>query len=185
VSGERPLREDGAGGAGQGSDVEDEMDDNLLPVKGILCPVDFSDDSIRALKRAEELARHFGAVLSVLHVVTPIPTGGPAFEPQPDFDINAYQDSLRLGYQAELDRVVAERLEQGARTEAFVAVGDPAEEIIRAAEEGKADMVVLSTHGETGWRRLVFGSVAEKVVRQARCPVLTIRARRGSQDKPD
>jgi nucleotide-binding universal stress UspA family protein len=160
------------------------MNDSLLPVKSILCPVDFSDDSLRALKKAEELARHFDAALIVLHVVTPIPTGGPTFTPEPDFDINAYQDSLRLGYEAELNRVVAERLEQDTQSKGVIAVGDPAEEILRVAGEEGVDMVVLSTHGETGWRHLVFGSVAERVVRHARCPVLTIRAQRPGDDKP-
>ncbi|UCG42306.1 MAG: universal stress protein [candidate division WOR-3 bacterium] len=160
------------------------MDDRILPVKSILCPVDFSDDSIRALKKAEELALHFDAALLVLHVVTPIPTAGPTFDPQPDFDINAYQDSLRLGYQAELDRIVAEQLQKCTQTKAVVAVGDPADEILRVAGGEKVDMVVLSTHGETGWRHLVFGSVAERVVRHASCPVLTIRARPPADNKP-
>jgi nucleotide-binding universal stress UspA family protein len=58
----------------------------------------------------------------------------------------------------------------------IVALGEAADEIIRISEETKADLVVIATHGQTGWRRLVFGSVAEKVVRLAPCPVLTIRA---------
>ena len=153
------------------------MKDNLLPLKRILCPVDFSEHSLRALHKAEELARHFDAELLVLHVVTSIPTASPTFDPEADFNVDAYEDSLRVGFQGELDRVVNEQLREATNSRAVVAVGEPPHEILRAVDERDVDMVVLSTHGETGWRHLVFGSVAERVVRLANCPVLTIRAR--------
>ncbi len=62
------------------------------------------------------------------------------------------------------------------RTRDLVTTGEPAPEILRIAAEEHVDLIVIASHGLTGWRRLVFGSVAEKVVRQAPCPVLTIAA---------
>jgi nucleotide-binding universal stress UspA family protein len=148
----------------------------MLPIKRILCPVDFSEHSFRALRKAEELARHFDAELLVLHVVSPIPTARPTFEPEADFDVDAYEEGLRVSYQDELERAVEGQLSSDTDSRAVVAVGEPPSEILRAAESRDVDMIVLSTHGETGWRHLVFGSVAERVVRLAHCPVLTIRA---------
>ncbi|HUV14514.1 MAG TPA: universal stress protein, partial [Acidobacteriota bacterium] len=61
------------------------------------------------------------------------------------------------------------------KSRTMVSYGDPAKEIVRIAEEESVDLIVIATHGLTGWQHLVFGSVAEKVVRTAKCPVLTVR----------
>jgi len=75
-----------------------------------------------------------------------------------------------------LDEMVAQLTSEGINARGMVVQGTPAEEIAAAAEQEEADVIVIATHGWTGWRRFVFGSVAEKVVRLARCPVLTIPA---------
>jgi len=75
-----------------------------------------------------------------------------------------------------LDKLVAEKISDQIDVKKTVLKGNAAEEIVKLAESDKADVIVIATHGWTGWRHLVFGSVAERVVRLARCPVITIPA---------
>jgi nucleotide-binding universal stress UspA family protein len=75
-----------------------------------------------------------------------------------------------------LQEVVEKRISEKVRIRTKVVVGDPGDEIVRMAADENADITVIGTHGLTGWRRFIFGSVAEKVVRLAPCPVLTIQS---------
>jgi nucleotide-binding universal stress UspA family protein len=139
----------------------------------ILCPTDFSEFSKQALAHAVRLARWFDARLTVLHVaaahrvpaeaavapfVVPLEPG----EPEPE------------AATAELDRFVEPALDEGVAVETRVAVGRPAAEIVSAAEGICADLVVMGTHGRSGFEHLVLGSVTEKVARKAGCPVLSV-----------
>ncbi|GAB4236318.1 MAG: universal stress protein [Acidobacteriota bacterium] len=147
----------------------------ILPIERILAPTDFSRISEKTLAAAAELAQHFRARLFVLHVVPPVPLL-PA-DPQDGlvFEIPAYQQALeessRKRLQELVDRVVPAKVEREIR----LRQGEPAQEIVRMAEEEGMQLIVIATHGLTGWQHLVFGSVAEKVVRTAQCPVLTLR----------
>jgi nucleotide-binding universal stress UspA family protein len=147
----------------------------MLPFKRILCPTDFSEAAFVALKRAEELARHFGAELIVAHVIPTLP--GPHLFPDPqaplNFDVSLYQQELAIKAEEMLKDLVSHHK---VETRNLVTTGEAAPEILRVAQAEHADLIVIASHGLTGWRRLVFGSVAEKVVRQAICPVLTIMA---------
>jgi len=147
----------------------------MLPFKKILCPTDFSEPAFVALKRAEELARHFGAELIVAHVIPPLP--GPHLFPDPqasfNFDLPLYQQELAIKAEQMLKDLVSHHK---VETRNLVTTGEAAPEILRIAQQEHADLIVIASHGLRGWRRLVFGSVAEKVVRQAACPVLTIVA---------
>ena len=147
----------------------------MLPFKRILCPTDFSEPAFTALKRAEELARHFAAELIVAHVIPSLP--GPHSFPDPqasfNFDVPLFQQELAIKAEKMLQELVAHHQ---ARTRNVVTTGEAAPEILRIAHQEHADLIVIASHGLTGWRRLVFGSVTEKVVRQATCPVLTIVA---------
>jgi nucleotide-binding universal stress UspA family protein len=139
----------------------------MLAIKTILHPTDFSERSELAFRLACSLARDYGARLVVLHVV-PVPTvyygEGVMVAPPPED-----QDALR------------EKLVQLKPRDPKVAVehqllkGDAATEIVRVAEETKADVIVIGSHGRTGLARLMLGSVAEKVMRNAPCPVVTVR----------
>ncbi len=146
----------------------------MLPIKKILAPTDFSAASMTAVETACELARHFGAELELLYVVPPIPTL-PA-DMNYTFDVPNYTESLQQAAEEKLAEVVAGRVSSGIPARRSIAFGDPAAEIVRKAAQDRVDWIVISTHGLTGWRHLVFGSVAEKVVRTAACPVLTVRA---------
>ena len=152
----------------------------MLPFKKILCPTDFSEPAFAALKRAEELARHFGAELIVAHVIPPLP--GPHLFPDPqasfNFDLPLYQQELAIKAEQMLKDLVSHHK---VETRNLVTTGEAAPEILRIAHQEHADLIVIASHGLRGWRRLVFGSVAEKVVRQAACPVLTIVAPPGAE----
>jgi universal stress protein A len=150
----------------------------MLPFKKILCPTDFSEPALTALKRAEELARHFSAELWVVHVIPPVP--GPLTGADPpvasSFDVPLYQQELAVYAEKILKELVSHQVSSEVRTRDLVTTGEAAPEILRLAREERMDLIVIASHGLTGWRRLVHGSVAEKVVRQATCPVLTIVA---------
>jgi nucleotide-binding universal stress UspA family protein len=141
--------------------------------KKILCPIDFSDASRAALETAADLARRFGATLTLLHAY-PVP--GYTF---PDGSFVASSKMLdELADQArrhlEEWKAIADTLGL-AGVEAVTAVGEPAHEIVTWAREKGADLVVVGTHGRTGLTHALMGSVAERVVRRSPCPVLTVR----------
>ncbi len=150
----------------------------MLPFKKILCPTDFSEPALTALKRAEELARHFSAELLVVHVIPPVPGHLTGADPPvaPSFDLPLFQQELAVYAEKVLKELVSHQVSPEVRTRDLVTTGEAAADILRIAGQEHADLIVIASHGQTGWRRLVFGSVAEKVVRQATCPVLTIAA---------
>jgi nucleotide-binding universal stress UspA family protein len=138
----------------------------MLPIHTVLHPTDFSDRSANALPLACALAHDYGARLVVLHVAQPTPLvyGEGFVVPDPD----------------EVVRVERERLQDllvpvsGIPVERRFVEGDPANRILDVARKIRADLIVLGTHGRTGLKRLLMGSVAEQVVRKALCPVLTV-----------
>jgi nucleotide-binding universal stress UspA family protein len=150
----------------------------MLPVNRLLAPTDFSDTSVETVIRASELAQHFQAELVVAHVIPPIPTL--PSDPHYNFEVPAYQDALRENARRQLDETISRLVERDVEARALLSHGDPAKEIVRIAKDENIDMIVIATHGLTGWQHIVFGSVAEKVVRFAECPVLTVRGPRSS-----
>ncbi len=153
----------------------------MLPFKKILCPTDFSEPSSEALKVANELALHFSAELCLVHVLAPIPvvtaatTPISAGAPTTTFDVVAYEKELKVASQEKLSALIDRGVAKELKVQSYLAQGKAADEIARIAEKEKVDLIIISTHGETGFRHMIFGSVAEKVVRHAPCPVLTIR----------
>ena len=146
-----------------------------MQFRHILAPTDFSEYSKKAVASALELARKFGAKLTILHVVElpPYPVEGyvpPAVNATflDDLERQATQDLAQLVPEAESSNVEVVRL---------VAVGSPYRKIIDTAEAEQVDLIVMATAGRTGFSHLVMGSIAERVVRTATCPVLTIRPR--------
>ncbi len=142
--------------------------------KRICCPIDFSDASRAAMEVAADLARRCGADLVLLHAY-PVP--GYTF---PDGSVVASPKMMQeLAEQAERHlaawRVDAERILGAPRVAVEKAVGEPAAEIVGYAKDAGVDLLVLGTHGRTGLEHALMGSVAERVVRKARCPVLTVR----------
>lgn len=155
----------------------------MLPFKKILCPTDFSKPSYEALKMANELALKFGARLYLLHVTAPVPiitaTGTPmtAGIGPSEFNVPFYQQELKTSAEEKLRELIKRKISKKLKVQPLVMHGNAADEIVRTAKKEKIGLIVIATHGETGFRHFIFGSVAEKVVRLAPCPVLTIRSR--------
>ncbi len=143
----------------------------MLPVKRIVCPTDFSELSLQALREAVDLAAHFGADIYLLNV---IPSSEFAADPEVIILPNA-EEEYRTAIRDKLSEIATQSASKGLQITAVVESGDPADQIVRFARDKQAELIVIATHGATGWRHIAFGSVAEKVVRFAPCPVLTIR----------
>jgi nucleotide-binding universal stress UspA family protein len=155
----------------------------LFPIRRILWPTDFSEASYEALDRALELCAHHSSELVAVHVVPDIPRIMPAPESGGQktlypAELKAYERELHKAARQRLHEVIEQRAPKNIKSAVVVTHGDPACEILRTAEDERVSLIVISTHGLTGWRQLVFGSVAERVVRVATCPVLTIRSPR-------
>lgn len=140
------------------------------PITKIICPLDFSEGSDGALARASEFARALGAELELLHVYQlsafSIPEAGATLE---------YIEVLKAQGQEALEAHRAALQERGLRVTTRLCEGDPEHEIVKLAQETPGSMLVLGSHGRTGFKRLVLGSVAEHVVRAATVPVLTVK----------
>ncbi len=144
----------------------------------IIAATDFSEDSVRALQFAEELARKFGAETIVLHVDQPLAPVMLTPEFGPGLDAGAMSriaEEQRLLAQRELDQIVGRLRDGGLKARSLLRVGAPFVEIISAAQSEGADLIVMGTHGRTGLAHILLGSVAERVVQKAPCAVLTIR----------
>lgn len=144
---------------------------STIPTK-IVVPIDFSPSSHAALESAADLAQHFGAAIHLVHVIPMFPaTTFPDFIPETRFLEEARKEAGRHFEGASKDLTA-----KGIKVGSSVEVGDDvASAILEVVEREKADMVVISTHGLTGWHPLVFGSIAEKVMKLVACPVLLLR----------
>ncbi len=137
----------------------------------VLHATDFSDGADQARREAMRLARLLGADLLLLHVVEDIALA--ADLPLPELD-RVYEAQAAWA-DRELAARAAEAAAAGIPTRTMVLRGAPAPAVVRAAEENRATLIVMGTRGRGGVRRLLLGSVAERVVRTAPCPVLTVR----------
>jgi nucleotide-binding universal stress UspA family protein len=140
----------------------------------ILCPIDTREDSLAALDFAARLAAQNGAELYLLNVCSTVtvPLGGPVTD-----RVLAEQSARR-----ELEQMAAGRLGQ-IQYHVLVTTGDAAERVTSVQSALSADLIVMGTHGRRGIPRLYLGSVAERVVKEAGCPVLTIRPDSTHRDK--
>ena len=156
----------------------------LTSIRHVLVPIDFSDDALHALDHALELARGLGARVHLLHVLERVvtdETGIGCSLPQmsPDRLLDEAEEALKamaVRYSCMKD--------SGCPLVTAVAVGSPAESIVRYARSHDIDLVVMGTHGKRELSRILIGSTAASVVHQSDCPVLTIRhPRRGGTDE--
>jgi universal stress protein A len=143
-----------------------------LHLKKILVPLDFSPLSKQAFKYAVKFAQHFGAELTLIHILRPdvTPTfpdlpGAPALSPE---ELAIAEENLR-------DLVASARSAGLEDARSTLRVGLAAHEIVEAAKELDVDLIVMATHGYTGWKHFCIGSTAERVVRAAPCPVFVVR----------
>jgi universal stress protein A len=138
----------------------------MLPIRTILFPTDFSECSQAAFQLASSLARDYGSRMIVLHVYPPPLDHSEEIARRPP---DSYEDSLWKNLKA----IQAEDLKYDIDYQLIE--GDAAAEIARVAVEKPCDLIVIGTHGRRGIERVLLGSVAEKVIRQAACPVLTTK----------
>jgi nucleotide-binding universal stress UspA family protein len=138
-----------------------------MKAKKILFPTDFSHTGDAALEMATALARDSGSTLLIVHVEEPPVAygGGELYYGVPN---PATDDLRKMLYEVK-------PLDPAVPCEHHLIAGDPASSIVRFAEEQQVEMIVLGTHGRTGLSRLLMGSVAEVIVRKAKCPVLTFK----------
>ena len=148
----------------------------MAAIRKILVATDFSPIAVHAQQVAFELARPLGAAVTVLHVYS-LPTylfvDGSSYVPPPRVVADILSDAAR-GLAASVDAAAS----SGVTVTTVSEEGEPAERIVRYAEEHGFDLVVLGTHGRRGIKRLALGSVAEHVVRAAKPPVMTVHAER-------
>jgi nucleotide-binding universal stress UspA family protein len=142
-------------------------------IKKILVPIDFSDYSKKALQYTVKFAEEMNAEISLVYVIEPVVypadlSMGQMVIPQSDVDFSHKSAE-------ELETFAKSEIGEKLKYKVMVKTGKPFIEIIDTAKEINADLIIISTHGHTGVEHLLFGSTAEKVVRKAPCPVLTIR----------
>ena len=147
----------------------------MLTLQNVCCPIDFSEPSYEALETACEITLHFSAQLILVHVVTPIPVI-PVHDDPTSFNLPLYEKEMETNAVKLLLQIQQEKIPKAIQSRTMVLQGDPATQIVNMVKDEKMDMIIIATHGFTGWRKFMFGSVTEKVIRLSPCPVLSIRA---------
>jgi len=142
-------------------------------INKVLVPIDFSDYSKIALKYAIDFAQKFNAEMFLVYVVEPV------IYP-PDFSmgqiaIPSVNTEWDIKAKEELDKLADSEIPDGVKVKTTIKTGKPFLEIIETASEEDVDLIIIATHGHSGMEHILFGSTAEKVVRKAPCPVLTLR----------
>lgn len=154
---------------------DEDADDPIVhaELKRILVPLDFSHPSRRALRFAREWATRFGSEICLLHVVEPM-NNFSVFGPEPiamPFLPADFHEQARL----EIEKLIHQELPESARVSVHLRDGTPYDQISIVAQELEVDLIIIATHGYTGLKHVMLGSTAERVVRHAPCPVLTLR----------
>ncbi|MCR4290815.1 MAG: universal stress protein [Candidatus Scalindua sp.] len=152
----------------------------MIKLKNILCPFDFSENAEEALQYAIHLMlKDDDATLYLAHVVDSrvFDYGGPVYEQEPLIMKIALDQSTRELLEKKLLAEVPEEIQN--RVETIILFGVPFLEIITTAKDKNIDLIVIGTHGRTGIAHMLIGSVAEKVVRKAPCPVLSVKSKKG------
>jgi nucleotide-binding universal stress UspA family protein len=149
------------------------------PFRSVLCAVDFSQDSARALEYGASLARHAAGRLTLMHAVEPMPIGHDPMVGVVGFDAASYERALEESGRAQLKQFGTDAAAAGTEVETLITRGKAYKEILRIAMERQADLIVVGVHGRNALDRLVFGSTTEHLVRRATCPVLAVPGPRG------
>jgi nucleotide-binding universal stress UspA family protein len=145
----------------------------MVPIRRILFPTDFSEHAQYAWSFALQFAKEFGAEVHLLHVVAPPPRLTEAYAV--NFDPEKFAQVLTAEASASLEKLVHAAKDQTVAARPEVRIGVDFHEIIEYARTHQIDLIVMATHGRTGLAHALVGSVAEKVVRRAPCPVLTVK----------
>jgi len=151
----------------------------MVPFRKILVPTDFSKHSTEAVSAAADLSRRYEASVTLAYVFEPVTYAlpeGHVMQSPPQLE------EMRSAFEQRLVQATSEARAAGALdVQSKLLTGPVANEIADFAQQGQFDLIVMGTHGRTGLRHLVLGSVAERVVRTAPCAVLTVRVREPAQ----
>ena len=147
---------------------------SVMKVNNILVPVDFSNHSQKALSYASEIAQSYNAQLQVLHIIEE--TMYPAFSVTGKSSIFDLVPGIKDDSRKRIEKMLQEFVSDKLKSKVFVRGGRAANDIIKFAKENSTDLIVIATHGLTGLEHMLLGSVTEKVVRMAHCPVFTVKA---------
>jgi universal stress protein A len=139
----------------------------MFRIHTILCPVDFSDASRKALNYAHEFALGMGASITLLHIID-IPIDAMMGNMQ-------FEESLETAVQEDLDAFRKTLFAEGLKVEKLIEYGNPADKILERASLHDVNLIIMGSHGKKWLSRLILGSVAEAVVRKACCPVLIVK----------
>ena len=152
----------------------------MLSISRIICPTDFSEASFEAVNMANGCALNFRSELVLVHVVQPI-TPLPDAVAAGSFDTRLYEDTLLKGMENKLNDLAAAMISRNVVARTVILSGDPAYRIVELANKENAGLIVIATHGMSGWRHYVHGSVAQKVVQHTERPVLLVRGKPGKK----
>jgi len=146
-----------------------------VTIKKVLYATDFSEASMSALPLAAGVARQYGSQLSIIHIWSTLPPvlTGPQVGINPIPPMNEY-DRAEEYARSEMDRILQNSALNGLAARGVVLLGAPVEEIDRIVREEGFDLLVIGTHGQTGFKHMVMGSVTEDICRKVTCPVLTV-----------
>ena len=144
----------------------------MKELKKILFPYDLSENAAKILPYVLSISEAYNSTIYLLHVVHDLHKWGKAYIPHPSMDV--FQKEALEGAEKAMDRVCEEQLQSCPSLERRVVSGDPATEIVKTIEAEDIDLVIMGTHGRKGLENIIFGSVAENVVKKSPAPVLTI-----------
>ena len=144
----------------------------MMEFRKILVPIDFSENSPKILRDAAEIAERFGAELTVVFVVQSFEDYSGFFVPH--IPITQFEEEMVQSATTKMESFLSENLKSKIPVNSKILQGDVAEELVKFATENGIGMIIMGTHGYKGLEKALFGSVAERVVKTAPCPVLTI-----------
>jgi universal stress protein A len=143
----------------------------MFPIKRILWPTDFSDASLLSLKTVKHLAKQYRAKVWAVHAVPPVSAlGAELIVTMPQ-----YEGEIIKSATDRLNKIVKQKIGEAFIVYPVIKVGAAAEVISQISKDEKIDIIVIATHGESGFHHFIFGSVAEKVIRIAPCAVLVLK----------
>lgn len=144
----------------------------MIKLKKILYPTDFSTYAANARPYVVDFAKKFGAEVTIINVLM-----SPSYAVSPEFavDLTKIQKDMQNAAEASLEELRKVFEKEGIPTRTVLEVGSPFAEIVHTAKTEKADLIIMATHGHGAVKHMLMGSTAEKVVRKASCPVLTVR----------
>jgi len=147
----------------------------MLSFKKILCPIDFSEASLESLKTACDMAAQFKAELLLLYV-RPMTVLPPEVLGMPGFNFVQFERQQSDEAQRRLEGIARGQVPGTLASRVLLREGDAGHEILQTAADEKVDIIVIATHGMTGWRHYLYGSVTQRVLQNTPCSVLVVRS---------